>query len=140
MSAAMRLWLTPESQAPRAARRALRRIAGLDQDVRDTAALLVSELVTNAVLHAGLAAHEKIEVTISATTVLRVEVVDPGRGILDRVAAGSANGDGHGLVYVAALARRWGIDGVEHGAVWFELDLPGADGRDGDGDGASRAR
>ena len=138
MSGALRLWLSPEPRAPRAARRALEDVDGLDDGVRATAALLTSELVTNAVRHAQLAAHERIEVTISIASVLRIEVAESGPGPAGtRLAADGDDEHGRGLLIVARLARRWGIDRDQPGRVWFELDLGSAD---GDGDGAVRRR
>jgi anti-sigma regulatory factor (Ser/Thr protein kinase) len=120
---AAHLWLSPGPHAPRAARDALQSVAGLDEDVRSTAALLLSELVTNAVRHAGLGPDDAIEVTISVGEALRVEVADPGPGVLQRRAVSRPDGDhGRGLFIVARLARRWGIDRTEQGRVWFELD------------------
>jgi two-component sensor histidine kinase len=138
MSGSLRLRLPPEPRAPRVARRALEEVDGLDDEVRATAALLTSELVTNAVRHACLAAHERIEVTISVGSVLRVEVAEPGPGPIGiRPASGPKDEHGRGLVMVARLARRWGIDREQPGRVWFELALGSAN---GDGHRAVRPR
>ncbi|HUR50590.1 MAG TPA: ATP-binding protein [Mycobacteriales bacterium] len=98
------------------------RAADLDQEVCDRAALLVSELVTNAVIHgrsrATLVAerpggHLRIAVL---DTDLRLPV-GPGPLTLDAES-------GRGLRIVDALADRWGVEAVEGGkAIWFELDL-----------------
>jgi anti-sigma regulatory factor (Ser/Thr protein kinase) len=126
---AVHLRLVPEPRAPRQARRALDEFDGLDDDVRSTAALMISELVTNSVRHAGLGASDRIELSISAANVLRVEVSDPGPGLLHARLAPTPGGDhGRGLFIVARLARRWGIDRERPSRVWFELDLHG-DGR-----------
>lgn len=86
--------------------------------------LLVSELVTNSVRHAGLHDSQTIElkVKLSEDTV-RVEVNDQGSGF--EPAPRSAQSDvesGWGLYLVSRLSDRWGVtsDGVTR--VWFELD------------------
>lgn len=85
------------------------------------AALLVDELVTNAVLHART---DCVVVADEVDGVLHVEVIDsdggsatlePGRERL------SAEG-GRGLVIVEALAAAWGVKWRPEGkAVWFTL-------------------
>ena len=123
MSAAKsaRTGLAPEPQSAGAGRRFVR--ATLAQwardDLIDISCLLVSELVTNAVLHA----RTEVALVVSlAHDVLRVEVRDAGAGEpavrhyhLDATT-------GRGLALVASLATRWGVDDAEPGkSVWFEL-------------------
>lgn len=86
--------------------------------------LLVSELVTNSVRHAGLGSSQTIElkVKLSAQTV-RVEVNDQGSGFEPSPrTAQSEDESGWGLYLVSRLADRWGVtsDGVTR--VWFEVD------------------
>jgi anti-sigma regulatory factor (Ser/Thr protein kinase) len=105
----------------------------LDPAVAENAELLVSELVTNSVRHAGLPPHASIEFSLRATQeVLMVEVADAGRGFDDdspapsRTEAGIARASGWGLFLVEHIADRWGavqMDGETR--VWFEL-RPGA--------------
>ncbi|MEV4867528.1 SpoIIE family protein phosphatase [Streptomyces syringium] len=97
-------------------------------DVIDDAVVLTSELVTNAVVHAGTAADV---LCVRLDTGVRVEVADryperelplhnPGRhfGGVDREG-------GRGLLLCAALAGRWGVEySATHKKVWFQLDLP----------------
>jgi serine/threonine-protein kinase RsbW len=124
---AARLRLSPGANAPGAARDALRGVSGLHDDARRTAALLLSELVTNAVRHAGLGPDDTIKVTISVGEAVRVEVADPGPGVLQgRAVSGPGDDHGRGLFIVARLARRLGIDRTEPNRVWFELDLVSA--------------
>lgn len=92
---------------------------GCDSDV-EAGRLLVSELVTNAVLHA----RTDIEVVVRlARGRVRVEVRDGSMAApvvrhYDRDAM-----TGRGLALVDELAKRWGVDKGEHGkAVWFELE------------------
>jgi anti-sigma regulatory factor (Ser/Thr protein kinase) len=114
---------------PAAAARARAAIEGFAADMperrlRDVR-LLVSELVTNSVRHAGLRAGETIHLLASITgAVLRVEVHDPGSGFERRrtPAPDSGRAGGWGLVLVAELADRWGMDDAGAGTrIWFEL-------------------
>jgi anti-sigma regulatory factor (Ser/Thr protein kinase) len=87
-------------------------------------ALLTSELVSNAVLHAGMASTQDIVVKVAGGDSLRVEVLDEGPGFDpgDRRTFGDANG-GLGLRFVDQLAARWGTEREDgHHTVWFELD------------------
>jgi anti-sigma regulatory factor (Ser/Thr protein kinase) len=102
--------------------------AGLDE-LCDVAALLTSEVVTNAVLHGDGT------VVVRAHTdrgMLRVEVQDEGSGtpVLQEVARDAEGG--RGLALVAALADRWGVESVSDGKyVWFELTRGAASAIDG---------
>ncbi|MFG3250495.1 SpoIIE family protein phosphatase [Streptomyces sp. NPDC048187] len=93
---------------------------GAAPDLVDTARLLVSELVTNAVLHA------RTEVEVSVARLdgrVRVRVGDrrPGRGLVPQRCS-PYSGTGQGLALVEQLASRYGADGGEAGkTVWFEL-------------------
>ena len=83
--------------------------------------LLVSELVTNAVRHAG---GEVVRLVVRhADGRLRVEVHDPGRGFeLREPADDPVRASGWGLVLVDELADRWGVDSTPATRVWFEID------------------
>lgn len=94
-------------------------------DLVDTASLLVTELVTNAVRHAqppiGL------RIARPAEGLLHVEVADhslrPPKPDLD---PDTATLSGRGLFLVDALASRWGYRPDGHGkTVWFELGRSG---------------
>jgi len=94
-------------------------------DLLDDALLLVSELASNAVLHARSA----MVVTASWAPergVLRVTVRDDQHDGEPRVRhADAAATSGRGLEIVQTLASRWGIARDHDGkAVWFELDRP----------------
>jgi anti-sigma regulatory factor (Ser/Thr protein kinase) len=95
---------------------------GQQRDVR----LLVSELVTNAVRHAKLAAGDVIGLVVDAADhTLRVEVHDAGGGFVPvEPRPDPARPSGWGLYLVAELADRWGVDSDESTLVWFELDAP----------------
>jgi anti-anti-sigma factor len=87
------------------------------RDVR----LLVSELVTNAVRHAG---GEAVRLVVALTgTLLRIEVHDPGKGFEVKPPPDDPlRASGWGLVLVEELADRWGIDHHPRTRVWFEMD------------------
>ena len=97
---------------------------GGHHDLVDVATLLVSEVVTNSVLHAGT----EIRLTCRRSRArVRVEVFDRSP-LLPTVRHYDAEATtGRGLDLVSALAARWGIDCTEDGkTLWFELgDGPG---------------
>ncbi len=116
------LCLAPDRGAPRAARTAVVDGLGLDDGLAEDAALLVSEAVTNSVLHAGLAPDAQIEVTAWRTADrLRVEVTDPGHGMSSPSPADPDREGGFGLGIIAAVAKRWGMLTNGHTRIWFEL-------------------
>jgi anti-sigma regulatory factor (Ser/Thr protein kinase) len=92
--------------------------AGLD-GAAFTATLLVSELVTNAILHARTECRVEID---TDDGVVRIAVVDASPRPVLRRRHSIESGTGRGLMLVEQLARAWGIDqrGPEK-AVWFEL-------------------
>ncbi|MFI8368185.1 SpoIIE family protein phosphatase [Streptomyces sp. NPDC085466] len=93
----------------------------------DDAVVLTSELVTNAVVHAGTAADV---LCLRSEDSIRVEVADryPEREIpvqSGRAIASPDRENGRGLLLCAALADRWGVDySPTRKHVWFHLDLP----------------
>ncbi|MFE5731398.1 SpoIIE family protein phosphatase [Streptomyces sp. NPDC056528] len=93
----------------------------------DDAVVLTSELVTNAVIHAGTAADV---LCLRSDDSIRVEVSDryPEREIpvqSGRTLASPDRENGRGLLLCAALAHRWGVDySPTRKHVWFHLDLP----------------
>ena len=103
-----------------AARAALRswRLAHLT----DTVVLLVSELVTNAVLHARTDGRGIVLQLEVHGTWLRIEVHDADlRGPQPRTPSG-LDESGFGFVLVDSLAGSWGVRETERGkAVWAEL-------------------
>jgi anti-sigma regulatory factor (Ser/Thr protein kinase) len=92
------------------------------------AELLVTELVTNAVRHGGLAEDDVIVMEVGLTgSTLRVEVTDGGPGF-DPATALERNPEatgGWGLLLVSRIARRWGVVRGTPNVAWFELDLNG---------------
>jgi PAS domain S-box-containing protein len=97
-------------------------------DIVDDAVVLTSELVTNAVVHAGTSADV---LCLRSDEGVRIEVADryPEREIPlqgSPVNMGSPDREGgRGLQLCAALAGRWGVEYTStHKQVWFQLDLP----------------
>ncbi|GAA2653124.1 hypothetical protein GCM10010400_06050 [Streptomyces aculeolatus] len=98
----------------------------LPPETADTAVLLVSELLTNACLHARAPRGRHIAARcVLGDGGLRVEVSDAGDGELPTPhEAGPDDESGRGLALVAALASRWGAYPRPYGigkTVWFEL-------------------
>ncbi|MFE5136856.1 SpoIIE family protein phosphatase [Streptomyces fagopyri] len=97
-------------------------------DIVDDAVVLTSELVTNAVVHAGTSADV---LCLRSDEGVRIEVADryPEREIPLQASAvnmGSPEREGgRGLQLCAALAGHWGVEySPTHKQVWFQLDLP----------------
>jgi anti-sigma regulatory factor (Ser/Thr protein kinase) len=117
----------PDSAA--AARRALGEVSDhLTARRLEDARLLVSELVTHAIRHAGLGEEETIKlVVVTAERYLRIEVCDPGRGFeLSEPQPDPARPSGWGLYLVRELSDRWGVERASGTRVWFELDSDAA--------------
>jgi anti-sigma regulatory factor (Ser/Thr protein kinase) len=95
--------------------------------LRDSAELLLSEVVTNALVHTGGGAVLTATLTRGGRCRLRVEVRDtsPHRPGAPRSAPDDDASGGRGLLIVRALADAWGVRGEEDGkTVWFELATP----------------
>lgn len=91
----------------------------LPDDLVDTAVLLTSELVTNAVLHGRSAV--SLEILVSERCV-RVQVGDDNSRHPQPRPAEHGALDGRGLHIVGLLADRWGVADAPVGkTVWFEL-------------------
>jgi anti-sigma regulatory factor (Ser/Thr protein kinase) len=110
------------------ARRALDTFSGrMDPTVYDDVRLLITELVTNSVRHAGVDSGDSLMLTVSVSDeILRAEVHDGGApfepvAVVPRKAAGQ----GWGLVMVDRIADRWGVAAEAGKYVWFEIDRPG---------------
>lgn len=119
------LRLPADRNAASAARHALDHLEGtLGSDTTDNLRLLVSELVTNSVRHAGLGASDWIALTVRISDIaVRVEVADPGLGFEPVITSPSLYQEsGWGLWLVARIAARWGVTRERGATVWFEVD------------------
>ena len=115
-----------DARVPAQARRLVRCLEHtVDHAELENVELLVTELVTNAIRHAGLGTAGWVGVELVVTPdVVRVEVADPGRGFDPHVlpgAAGEERGSGWGLFLVDQLSQRWGVHTDEFTRVWFEV-------------------
>lgn len=111
-----------DAWAPSLAREEIRQL-DLDDAAQADAALVVSELVTNAVRHSGCDATDEIEVTVEPSpTGVVISVWDIGRsGTAPAPRDTDFAAGGLGLRVVEALSRRWGTD-ADHGRrVWAEI-------------------
>ena len=123
-----KLELQRNIEAPAIARAAVSGICN-DLDVspsqRHTLMLLVSEVVSNAVLHSPGPADAPV--LLAATVgeeVVHIAVTDAGRGFTPRRPDSRADG-GYGLYLLDKAASRWGVDQVGGTRVWFELPRAG---------------
>jgi anti-sigma regulatory factor (Ser/Thr protein kinase) len=122
----LNLVVSEESGAAAAARRAL--LAGngmLPGPIRDDILLLVSELVTNAVRHAGAGPESPLHVQVlRGPRWVVVAVADEGPGFTWQPPSppiGNTSG-GWGLFLVDEIADRWGVECTTSGScVWFEI-------------------
>jgi anti-sigma regulatory factor (Ser/Thr protein kinase) len=141
----------PEPTAAAAARRFVRDtlqawvVTGAAADghgLVDDAVLLTSELVTNAVVHAGTPVQVICRLTGGAVEVV-VRDGHPARLVpeaAEREPSPTERTGGRGLLLPAALASAWGVAyGRTSKAVWFRLGLAGAGAGlpGGEGDAAS---
>ena len=123
----LELTVAADPTAAGEARRALAARGLVDAEREPALLLLVSELVTNSVRHAGLGEEERIRLRARSDDVCaHVEVCDTGRSgrvpgkrppSLDALEPG-----GLGLMLVDEMAERWGVARDEdETCVWFEL-------------------
>lgn len=122
-------WTFPaDPGAVRTARSAVRgqlRTWDLDS-VADITALLVSELVTNALRHATGPIGVRLVRPAGLGGVLLVEVSDPLPDPPRERVAHPEDESGRGLQLVANSCSRWGTrPGAAGKTVWFELAVPG---------------
>lgn len=87
------------------------------------AELMTTELVSNAIRHAGLPEGDSIglEFSVELETV-RVAVVDAGSGFASAPPATEEGIGGWGLVLIERLSDRWGVHSAHPHSVWFEIE------------------
>jgi len=124
-SACARLRLACDPSVVAEARRAVARFeAGVPAPVIESARLLVTELVTNSLLHGIAEGDGWIDVVIERRAqCLRIEVADPSstgrRPVLRSVDQSSTSG--WGLQLVDRLASDWGVETGSGTCVWCEI-------------------
>jgi anti-sigma regulatory factor (Ser/Thr protein kinase) len=112
----------PEVTSVTAARqRLLDFLYDVPEENRRVAALLVTELTTNALLHAGTPFTLCADITRSK---VRVEVADGIRDVPVVKSPRPSEEGGRGMILVSALADSWGAEPISGGKlVWFDLSL-----------------
>lgn len=111
----------PASRAtPKAARDAVAALFGGEQRCGELL-LCLSEVVTNAIRHAGTA----VQLTVSRRRdVVRVEVTDSSPVLPVRRSPSPSSSSGRGLLILDQLTAGWGARRTEDGkVVWFDFDL-----------------
>jgi anti-sigma regulatory factor (Ser/Thr protein kinase) len=120
------LRLAPEPEVVATARHALDRLTNLllSEKVEDVR-LVVSELVTNSILHAGLSTKDQISLTVAVSAgSVRGRVCDPGPGfeVPSEPRPRRDLRGGWGLPIVETISDRWGVEQNSHACVCFEID------------------
>ena len=111
-------------QVQAARRLAVAMLVDLPLEVVAAAELVVSELVTNALLHGG--GQVAVRLAIDPETRLRVEVEDAGHRLPVTARDSTEAMTGRGLALVSQLAQAWGVEPSAAGkVVWAELALSG---------------
>jgi len=110
--------LPADVMTPRAARAFVRAwLASWDLDhLRDRAELATSELVTNAVEHAGGSVGVRIEVQDDE---VRIAVTDPDSSLPLARGASETDAGGRGLHIVQAISDRWGSERLDGGKTMW---------------------
>lgn len=89
-------------------------------DPDEVVGLLTTEVVTNAVRHAG--GHIRVLAALAEDGTVRIETYDesPNSPVVQRPDVYAEGG--RGILIVQTLARRWGVDASDsEKVVWFEL-------------------
>ena len=116
----MRTFPAEPRSVPEARRFATDALRDAPTDVREAVELMVSELATNGVRHAGTS----FEVTILRSgSEIRVEVTDRGKGIPQMRSPTPDEPTGRGLRIIDLLSEQWGVDRVsaDGKTVWFTV-------------------
>ena len=118
--------LPRDRSAPGRARSAIARFSA-EREIDDAALaalkLLVSEVVSNAVIHST--APSAAEITLRARLLehlVRVEVIDQGSGFAAESRVPSAQTGGYGLYLLTREAASWGVHVDGSTCVWFEVE------------------
>jgi two-component sensor histidine kinase len=121
-----RVWLSGGHDAPAGARAALDllTVEHFAEDACEQLRLMISELVSNSVLHGGARGlDDSIELTILLSELLlRVECADPVGGFDPPPSpTDPRRPSGYGLTVIGSLASAWGTRHGDLGSTWFEF-------------------
>ena len=119
----LRLRLPADDTAPRVGRHSAVQFSPATGDLADRLQLLVSEVITNAIRHGELRPDDEIYLNMSFRPgVLRVEIIDRGKGFEPTIPPVPGSRSGWGLYLLDQLADRWGTERTDRTSVWFEFD------------------
>lgn len=116
---AVEVRLPPHPGAPAEARTAMRHLREALGRRFDDALLIVTELVTNGIVH-GPGTGSIVVSTAVEGDMVRIEVIDEGDSFEPSTASPTM---GRGLAIVAGLAAQWGVDPESPCKVWAHLIL-----------------
>jgi anti-sigma regulatory factor (Ser/Thr protein kinase) len=123
----LRLDIDQNPEAPALARAAIAGFCegrGIETTTLAALRLLVSEIVTNAVIHSEVAPPATIHLCASiAPGAIRIEVTDAGDGFTPRPRDPAQLVRGYGLYLVDKEAERWGVRRQRGTMVWFEMPI-----------------
>jgi len=126
MEAEIDLRLVPEPGVVTTARHTLDLLVDLIPPEKvEGVRLVVSELVTNSILHAGLSPNDQISLTVRVSAgSVRGRVCDSGPGFEVSSEPRPQPGlrGGWGLPIVSTISDRWGVEQNSCTCVWFEID------------------
>ncbi|MFI6511235.1 ATP-binding protein [Streptosporangium sp. NPDC050855] len=126
VSPRMRVTLKGVPESVAVARGRVRELLGEDHPALDDVVLLVSEVVTNSVVHSGSRAGGEVAMTVTVRpAAVLVEVCDAGSGASAPHVRNDPEAEGgRGMFLVDLLADRWGVrPGTPGGArtLWFRI-------------------
>jgi anti-sigma regulatory factor (Ser/Thr protein kinase) len=113
--------IEPQPEGPAQARRIIadELMGRLSAPALDDVKLMVSELVTNGIVHGSNESDAPVMLDLVVNGYVRCRVLDHGRGVAS--AARSQESGGWGLQVVEQLSDRWGMQcSPQQTEVWFE--------------------
>lgn len=117
--------LAADKEAPGTARGLVRQAVGVQLPAErvDALLLLVTEVITNAVLHGSPEPDGKIGLRLERDGgVVRIIAIDGGHHFSPELAEPGEERPHFGLYLVDSLADRWGVSVDGEKAIWFEID------------------
>ncbi|MEO3809363.1 ATP-binding protein [Sphaerisporangium sp. B11E5] len=111
----------PESA--RTARDFVKQALGANHPALDAVVLLVSETITNAVIHSNSRDGGRVTLTlIDCNDLIHIDVADAGGTTIPHVRGGLLDEGGRGLMLVDAISQHWAVVEREEGrTLWFQV-------------------